>query len=80
MLVEYRCKECGHEFENLETPSVAECSRAECCPKCKGSLKRLFSVPNLKNCSQLNDNEPKIGGGTKRVYTDRKTGISKYKE
>jgi putative FmdB family regulatory protein len=44
-IFEYKCKECGHEFEALvrksDTPS---------CPDCKGTdLERLLSLPVVKS-------------------------------
>lgn len=39
-LYDYRCKDCGHEFEIQQ--SVTEDSLTEC-PQCKGDLRKVFS-------------------------------------
>lgn len=41
-LYEYRCTECGHNFEKIQhfnSPELTEC------PKCKGKLERPLSAP-----------------------------------
>ena len=39
-LYDYRCRECGHEFEIQQ--SISEDALTEC-PECSGALKKVFS-------------------------------------
>jgi putative FmdB family regulatory protein len=38
---EYRCKECGHEFELFQSMKD---DPVECCPKCNGKVERLIGT------------------------------------
>lgn len=38
---EYKCLECGHKFDALQSMSAKPLS---ICPKCKGKLKRLIGM------------------------------------
>lgn len=44
-IYEYLCDVCDYKFEKLQALSAAPVSE---CPKCKGSVKKVFSVPSLK--------------------------------
>jgi putative FmdB family regulatory protein len=41
-LYEYRCQECGHQFEKIQSFSAPEEKE---CPICKGELEKLISAP-----------------------------------
>jgi putative FmdB family regulatory protein len=42
-LYEYRCKQCGHRFERIQTYSAED---AKQCPVCQGEVERLISIPS----------------------------------
>jgi putative FmdB family regulatory protein len=44
-LYEYRCKQCGHQFEKIQSFSAPEIKE---CPVCKGEVERLISAPALQ--------------------------------
>jgi putative FmdB family regulatory protein len=44
-LYEYRCKQCGHQFEKIQSFSAADEKE---CPVCKGELERLISAPAIQ--------------------------------
>jgi putative FmdB family regulatory protein len=44
-LYEYRCKECGHVFEKIQSFSAPDEKE---CPVCKGELERLISAPAVQ--------------------------------
>jgi putative FmdB family regulatory protein len=44
-LYEYRCKECGHQFEKIQSFSAPDEKE---CPVCKGELERLISAPAVQ--------------------------------
>jgi len=44
-LYEYRCKECGHQFEKIQSFSAPDEKE---CPVCKGELERLISAPAIQ--------------------------------
>jgi len=44
-LHEYKCTQCGHEFEALQK---AKDKPLEKCPKCGGSLRKLISSPAIQ--------------------------------
>lgn len=47
-IFEYKCKSCGHKFEEL----VLEEREKIQCPKCKSSqLEKLISAPNISKSS-----------------------------
>lgn len=41
-LYEYRCKQCGHRFEKIQSFSAEDVKE---CPVCKGEVERLISAP-----------------------------------
>ena len=41
-LYEYRCKQCGHRFEKIQTYSAPDEKE---CPVCKSEVERLISAP-----------------------------------
>jgi putative FmdB family regulatory protein len=44
-LYEYRCKQCGHQFEKIQSFSAPEEKE---CPVCQGELERLISAPAIQ--------------------------------
>ncbi|WP_446744885.1 FmdB family zinc ribbon protein [Silvibacterium acidisoli] len=44
-LYEYRCKQCGHQFEKIQSFSAPDLTE---CPVCKGELERLISAPAIQ--------------------------------
>jgi putative FmdB family regulatory protein len=44
-LYEYRCKNCGHIFEKIQSFSAPEEKE---CPVCKGEVERLISAPAIQ--------------------------------
>ncbi|HEV2462277.1 MAG TPA: zinc ribbon domain-containing protein [Acidobacteriaceae bacterium] len=44
-LYEYRCKECGHQFEKIQSFSAPDEKE---CPVCKGPVERLISAPAIQ--------------------------------
>ena len=44
-LYEYRCKECGHTFEKIQSFSAPEEKE---CPVCQGEVERLISPPAIQ--------------------------------
>lgn len=44
-LYEYRCKQCGHRFEKIQSFSAPE---EKVCPVCKGEVERLISAPAVQ--------------------------------
>jgi putative FmdB family regulatory protein len=44
-LYEYRCKQCGHLFEKIQSFSAPDEKE---CPACKGELERLISAPAVQ--------------------------------
>ncbi|HEX3472205.1 MAG TPA: zinc ribbon domain-containing protein [Silvibacterium sp.] len=44
-LYEYRCKQCGHQFEKIQSFSAPD---EKDCPVCKGELERLISAPAIQ--------------------------------
>jgi len=43
-LYPYRCTQCGHSFEKIQSFSAAPETE---CPKCKGALERPLTAPGL---------------------------------
>jgi putative FmdB family regulatory protein len=43
ILYDFRCKTCGHEFEELAKPDVFRLS----CPKCSETALRIISAPQI---------------------------------
>jgi putative FmdB family regulatory protein len=44
-LYEYRCKQCGHQFEKIQSFSAPEEKE---CPVCQGEVERLLSAPAIQ--------------------------------
>lgn len=44
-LYEYRCKQCGHQFEKIQSFSAPDEKE---CPVCKGPVERLISAPAIQ--------------------------------
>lgn len=44
-LYEYRCKQCGHQFEKIQSFSAPDEKE---CPVCKGAVERLISAPAIQ--------------------------------
>ena len=44
-LYEYRCKQCGHQFEKIQSFSAPEEKE---CPVCQGELEKLLSAPAIQ--------------------------------
>lgn len=44
-LYEYRCKQCGHQFEKIQSFSAPEEKE---CPQCHGDVERLLSAPAIQ--------------------------------
>lgn len=44
-LYEYRCEQCGHQFEKIQSFSAPDEKE---CPVCKGELERLISAPAIQ--------------------------------
>jgi putative FmdB family regulatory protein len=44
-LYEYRCQNCGHQFEKIQSFSAPDEKE---CPLCHGSLERLISAPAIQ--------------------------------
>jgi putative FmdB family regulatory protein len=44
-LYEYRCKQCGHRFERIQSFSAEDVKE---CPVCKGEVERLISAPAIQ--------------------------------
>lgn len=44
-LYEYRCKQCGHKFEKIQSFSAPDEKE---CPACKGEVERLISAPAIQ--------------------------------
>jgi putative FmdB family regulatory protein len=44
-LYEYRCKNCGHQFEKIQSFSAPEEKE---CPECHGPVERLLSAPAIQ--------------------------------
>ena len=44
-LYEYRCKQCGHVFEKIQSFSAPDEKE---CPRCQGEVERLISAPAIQ--------------------------------
>jgi len=63
-LYEYRCTQCGHHFEKIQSFSSAEETE---CPKCHGKLERPLTAPALQFKGAgwyVNDYAPKAASGS----------------
>lgn len=64
-LYEYRCKQCGHTFEKIQSFSAPDEKE---CPVCKGEVERLISAPAIQFKGSgwyVNDYASKSGGSSK---------------
>jgi putative FmdB family regulatory protein len=64
-LYEYRCKQCGHQFEKIQSFSAPEEKE---CPACKGEVERLLSAPAVQFKGSgwyVTDYAGKSGSGSK---------------
>ena len=61
-IYEYRCEECGHQFERLAR-SIHDESLELVCPSCEGAaVRRLISAPTVRTSA-------KAGGSTEATET-----------
>ena len=74
-LYEYRCKNCGHIFEKIQSFSAPEEKE---CPVCKGEVERLISAPAIQFKGAgwyVNDyagkSSPKSSGGDSKADTEK---------
>jgi putative FmdB family regulatory protein len=44
-LYEYKCKQCGHRFERIQSFSAPDVKE---CPVCQGEVERLISAPSVQ--------------------------------
>lgn len=73
-LYEYRCKQCGHQFEKIQSFSAPEEKE---CPVCKGEVERLISAPAIQFKGAgwyVNDYAGKGGGSSKPKEGNSVTG------
>jgi putative FmdB family regulatory protein len=64
-LYEYRCKQCGHQFEKIQSFSAPE---EKVCPVCGGEVERLISAPAIQFKGSgwyVNDYAAKSNSGAK---------------
>lgn len=71
-LYEYRCKNCGHQFEKIQSFSAPEEKE---CPVCHGELEKLLSAPAIQFKGSgwyVNDYASKGGskGGSMKASAD----------
>jgi putative FmdB family regulatory protein len=71
-LYEYRCKDCGHQFEKIQSFSAPDEKE---CPVCKGPLERLISASAIQFKGSgwyVNDYaaKPKGGGSSMKASAD----------
>jgi putative FmdB family regulatory protein len=74
-LYEYRCKQCGHQFEKIQSFSAPEEKE---CPVCRGEVERLISAPAIQFKGAgwyVNDYAGK--GSGKSAGADSKAGSEK---
>jgi putative FmdB family regulatory protein len=74
-LYEYRCKQCGHMFEKIQSFSAPEEKE---CPVCHGEVERLISAPAIQFKGSgwyVNDYATKKSGPMK-ASADGKAGES----
>ena len=63
-LYPYRCTQCGHKFEKIQSFSSEP---EKTCPKCQGLLERPLTAPGLQFKGAgwyVNDYAPKSGGSS----------------
>ncbi|HEX4067982.1 MAG TPA: zinc ribbon domain-containing protein [Acidobacteriaceae bacterium] len=78
-LYEYRCKNCGHQFEKIQSFSAPDEKE---CPVCQGPLERLISAPAIQfkgSGFYINDYASK-GSSMKASSDGHKSGDSKSGE
>jgi putative FmdB family regulatory protein len=75
-LYPYRCTQCGHKFEKIQSFSAKP---EEVCPKCGGALERPLTVPgfHFKGAGwYVNDYASKSSSSSDSSTSDAKTGDS----
>jgi len=73
-LYEYRCKQCGHQFEKIQSFSAPE---EKVCPVCQGPVERLISAPAIQFKGSgwyVNDYAAKKSGPSKPSADGAKSG------
>lgn len=72
-LYEYRCKQCGHQFEKIQSFSAPEEKE---CPQCHGAVERLLSAPAIqfKGSGWYVSDYAKKGGSMKASADGTKDG------
>jgi putative FmdB family regulatory protein len=76
-LYPYRCTQCGHQFEKIQSFS-AEPDKV--CPKCGGAVERQLTAPGLQFKGTgwyVNDYAPKSSGGSDSSTTESSTAETK---
>ena len=76
-LYPYRCTQCGHKFEKIQSFSAAPETE---CPKCQGVLERPLTAPGLQFKGAgwyVNDYAPKSGGSTSETTKPESKADSK---
>ena len=76
-LYPYRCAECGHRFEKIQSFSSKPETK---CPKCGGALERLLTAPGLQFKGAgwyVNDYASKGGSTSEASNAGSKTAESK---
>ena len=71
-LYPYRCTQCGHRFEKIQSFSAEP---EKVCPKCGGPVERILTAPGLQFKGAgwyVNDYAPKAASGS----SDNKTSDS----
>ena len=79
-LYEYRCKQCGHVFEKIQSFSAPEEKE---CPVCHGEVERLISAPAIQFKGSgwyVNDYAAKKSGPMKASADGAKTDGAKSGE
>jgi putative FmdB family regulatory protein len=69
-LYEYRCTQCGHHFEKIQSFNA---DPESACPKCGGSLQRPLTAPALQFKGAgwyVNDYAPKAASGSTGSATE----------
>jgi putative FmdB family regulatory protein len=74
-LYEYRCKQCGHQFEKIQSFSAPDEKE---CPVCKGEVERLISAPAIqfKGSGWYITDYAGKGGGSKPAASSPSSGDS----
>ena len=79
-LYEYRCKQCGHQFEKIQSFSAPDEKE---CPVCKGEVERLISAPAIQFKGAgwyVNDYAGKNGSSKPKGSSSGESGSSNSSE